>query len=302
MLKEQVGGAGPARLQYTIKRTMPAAFERFHNSLDELENEVVQAQAVLRRDLALMQAERIKREQAEAAERQRLLAAESSAKKKSPVRTEAPKPVVVAPTISPPQPTPTSKPAQLEAPPADAKREKEETSQAPPIASVPAPPPLPVVEETPAAQDEFDFDAMFGDSMDDIKADEDTSNNQADVDMDAPGPDLNFTLDDSAPSLLRGLEDFAKSSDEEVSGTGQANTDLDLDFPMPDIPDVPTSQPPPAQPPAPKPTEPTTSQLTDNADMLDTMATDDLDDLFNMDYENPEETQFDDAFFGFDES
>lgn len=307
MLKEQHAGAGAGRIQFTVKRTMPAAFERFQNSLDELENDVFQAQVVLRRDLAVLQADRQKREQAEAAERQRQLAAESSAKKKSPVKIEPPKPAAVAPVVPPQAPKANMgiKPAQPDAPPTSLKREKEEPPKPVAMASVALPPATPPVDDTPTtnAQDsEFDFDAMFGDGLDDIKGEGDASNTQGDIDMDTSGPDLNFTLDDSGPSLLRGLEDFAKSSDDDAAAAGQANTNLDLDFAMPDIPDVPTSQPL-EQPSAAKPADPTTSeQITDNADLLDTMNTDDLDDLFNIDYENPEATQFDDAFFGFGES
>jgi hypothetical protein len=316
MLKERHAGGGVGRVEFNFKRTMPTAMDRFQNELDELDNDIFQAQVVLRRDLALLQADRQKREQAEAAERQRMLAAESSAKNKPPAKPDppnpivvtAPKPVVVAaPKVSPPLPTPqatntTSKPTQPIAP-SELEREKEEQPKPIPTASVPLPAAPPPVDDTPTAtaQDsEFDFEAMFGDSLDDIKGDGD-ANNQEDMAMDTSGPDLNFTIDDSGPSLLRGLEDFAKSSDDEVAAAGQSNTDPDLDFSMPDVPDVPTIQP--VEPPsAAKPVEPTTSQqFTDNTN-FDTMATDDLDDLFNMGYENPEATQFDDAFFGFDET
>jgi hypothetical protein len=316
MLKERHTGGGVGRVEFNFKRTMPTAIDRFQNELDELDNDIIQAQVVLRRDLALLQADRQKREQAEAAERQRMLAAESSAKKQAPVKPDPPKPTVVAtPEAPPPVPTPeatttTIKPTQPIASP-ELKREKEESPKSMPMASATLPPaPSPVDDTPPAtAQDsEFDFDAMFGDGMDDIKGDDDANNHgDGDMHMDTAGPDLNFTLDDSGPSLLRGLEDFAKTSDDEVAAAVQPSTDLDLDLSMPDVPDVPTSQPvepqsaaKPAEPV--EPAEPATSQpFTDNTN-FDTMATDDLDDLFNMDYENPEATQFDDAFFGFDES
>ncbi|KAF2786487.1 hypothetical protein K505DRAFT_330329, partial [Melanomma pulvis-pyrius CBS 109.77] len=315
MLKEHHAGAGAGRIQFTVKRTMPAAFERFQNSLDELENNVFQAQVVLRRDLAVLQADRQKRELAEAAERQRQLAAASSAKQKPPVKMEPPRPAAVAPAVPPQAPEADMgiKPVQPDAPPAPLKRETEEAPNPKPAAtaSVALPPATPPVDDAPAQDSEFDFEAMFGDSLDDIKGEGegDASNPQVDMDMDTSGPDLNFTLDDSAPSLLRGLEDFAKSTNVDAVAAGQANPNSDLDLAMPDIPDMPTSQPSEKpgqlveQPSAAKPADPTTSeQVTDNTHLLDTMNADDLDDLFNIDYENPEATQFDDAFFGFGES
>jgi hypothetical protein len=92
---------------------------------------------------------------------------------------------------------------------------------------------------------------------------------------------------------------------------------------MPDLPDMNTSTEPipPTEPPAPVKvaTPPTTTQPvaettttipptddaanndTVNDDLLGDMVTDNLDDLFNMDeYENPEQSSFDDAFFNFD--
>src|SRR6266567_3105776 len=95
-----------AKSQFGMKRAIPAALERFHDSLDELENELVSASAepsgphygdadarhlqtrakmVTRRDLAVLQADREKREQAEAAERKRI-AAESCADKGQPAQ------------------------------------------------------------------------------------------------------------------------------------------------------------------------------------------------------------------------
>jgi hypothetical protein len=144
----------------------------------------------------------------------------------------------------------------------------------------------------------------------------DTSGNnddQGDL-MDTSG-DINFDLDDGPSSLLPGLEDFAKSGDGDNTGPG----DMDIDFSMADLPDVstdakpPVEQPAPAkpaeQPPAPQPApaqdvkdEKPEEASKDNGDLMATMATtDDLEDLFNMDeYENPESTSFDDAFFNFE--
>ena len=147
---------------------------------------------------------------------------------------------------------------------------------------------------------------------------------QADFNMDTSGPDLNFSLDDSQPSLLRGLEDFAKSGDDDATGqTSNANnsnnpnndssTAMDLDFAMPDLDDITHTASTEQQPASSKPAEASNTQQTadtttatatadDTSNFLDTMTTDNLDDLFNLDEENPEATQFDDAFFGFGES
>lgn len=284
-------------MQYTLKRAVTAASERFNDSLDELETEIQQAQAVLRRDLALLQADRKKREAAakeKEAEKARL-AAESSAKKNAPVKKESSLPA--APSAKPDAPGPSKPPAEQPTEPRALTREQEDAR--PPVATASASAQDAPMEsaDNPATEhdSEFDFDAIFGDSVMDTAGD-----NQGDVDMDASGPDLNFTLDDSAPSLLRGLEDFAKSSDD-GNANANASTNMDLDFAMPDLPDTAgnTSS---EQPGTTKPAD-STQQATDTSnDMLDTMATDDLDDLFNMDYENPEATQFDDAFFGFGES
>ncbi|KAF2654633.1 hypothetical protein K491DRAFT_693681 [Lophiostoma macrostomum CBS 122681] len=304
-LREQQAGGGSGRNQINMKRAVPAALDRFQDSLDQLEGELHQAQAVLRRDLALLQADRLKREQAAAAERQRL-AAESSAKKN-----------VTAKVVEPPP-----KPTESVAKPQDSKeKDTAETAKTneqpaaleraddppPPISTAIAPPTErdPLFDGTPTtanAQDqEFDFDAMFGDIGDmgtDANNNANDSNDntdQGDITMGDP-QDLTFTLEDSGPSLLRGLEDFAKSSDD--GAAGQAGNTMDLDFAMPDLPDLPTNAPP-AQLDS-KPAE--QAQQDHSNDDAAMMTTDDLDELFNMDYENPENTEFDNAFFGYDES
>ena len=63
-IKSHQAGPDNGRMQYTLKRNVTAASERFHDSLDELETEIHQAQTVLRRDLALLRADRKKREAA----------------------------------------------------------------------------------------------------------------------------------------------------------------------------------------------------------------------------------------------
>jgi hypothetical protein len=286
-----------------MKRAVPAALDRFQDSLDQLEGELHQAQAVLRRDLALLQADRLKREQAEAAERQRL-AAESSAKKNVTRKDVEPPP---KPTESVPKPQDSTKEtetAKVEEQPAALERADEPP---PPISTAAAPPTErdPLFDGTPttanAPDHEFDFDAMFEDighvatdANNNNDGNNDT-NNQDDINM-GDARDLNFSIEDSGPSLLRGLEDFAKSSDD--GAAGQASNSLDLDFAMPDLPDLPTN-PPPAQLDS-KPAEQVQQDTSNNDTTM--MTTDDLDDLFNMDYENPETTEFDNAFFGFDEN
>lgn len=108
-----------------------------------------------------------------------------------------------------------------------------------------------------------------------------------------------------------------------------ASANMDLDFPMPDLSDMtsdakpPEEQPKvnePAQPaPAPaddakvtmpaqdpvdtKPTAPADDNTINIDEPMETMTTNNLDDLFNLDdYENPEggDSAFDDAFFNFD--
>ncbi|KAF2269889.1 hypothetical protein CC78DRAFT_564563 [Lojkania enalia] len=295
-IKEIHRGDAYGRQQFQFKRAIPAAHERFQDSLDELENELHLSQAVLRRDLALLQADRLKREQAEAAERQRL-AAESSAKKKAPVKTEEPAA----------DPKDTSKQAEAatqndqkaSAEPEAAKTEAKQPPAIDPSASQPDP----LFDPTPTTanlqDNELDFDAIFDDSALGLPAD-----GSGDVNMD--GPDLGFNLDDSGPSLLRGLEDFAKSGDDTNT---QINTNMDLDFPIPELPDSTIDQPTAEPPNVNKPAESSTGQLaaepemTDNAanDLFDAMVTDSMDDLFNLDNDMPEHTQFDNAFFGFED-
>ena len=161
-----------------------------------------------------------------------------------------------------------------------------------------------------APDSEFDFDAMFGDSVMDTSGD--GGHDSAELDL-VDGDDLGFTLDDQPeqPDLLRGLEDFAKGDAEDTPGQNNAST-LDLDFNMTDMPDLnnnpPPEQPavtkvetPAAQPPAVTAAAAAPATTTDDLN-LETMNTDNIDDLFDLDYENPEATQFDDAFFGFDDN
>ncbi|KAF2689250.1 hypothetical protein K458DRAFT_427458 [Lentithecium fluviatile CBS 122367] len=290
-------GVDEALQQLKLKKSVVVANERFHDSLDVLEAEIRQAQTVLRRDLALLKADRKKREAAakeKEAEKARL-AAESSMKKITPPTKEE-SPV-------PPAATQSDKPATSTGEPPSLKREMEKM---PPSAPEPSAPAEDVqmenadIDTTNNPDTDFDFDALFGESVMDSAGDDE--NNQ-EINMDTSGPDLNFTLDESAPSLLRGLEDFAKAGDDDNGAQSNANGNLDMDFTMTDVPDMHNHQSS-EQTSTSKPVEDTNVQpTTTNDDLnLDTMTTDNLDDLFDLDYENPEATQFDDAFFGFGES
>lgn len=291
--------------KFNLKHAVAAGSERFHDSLDELDNEVRLAQAVLRRDLALIRAQR-KEQEAAARQKEVEKARIPQQPIDDPASTPSPTPVKTEPTIPvKPEPSP----------------EKEPTPK--------PPPPPPADADADVAMDntdslggmqesEFDFDAVFGDSAMDTSADPGTEH--ADLNLDAGG-DLDFTLDQQpSDELLRGLEDFAKNGTDDM--TGQENTaalNLD-DFNMPDMPDMSNlneiaqlSQQQQHQPVTatattaatkqedPAPQQAATATTTNDELDLDAMTVDNLDDLFNLDdYENPEATQFDDAFIGFD--
>ncbi|KAF1849290.1 uncharacterized protein K460DRAFT_394149 [Cucurbitaria berberidis CBS 394.84] len=312
-IKEHQAGGGTGRMKLGMQRTVPAAAERFHDTLDELENEVRLAQTVLRRDLALLKEDRKKREAAakqHEVEKARLAAESRHA---PPKKVDAPVKIEKVSTPAPPEPPPTIEqpPATVEEPEKVSKPETKpetkpkEPTPPPPIETAAEPARDPLFDGTPTTanppESEFDFDAIFGDAMD-------TSgdNNAAEDVMDTSG-DINFSVDE-APSLLRGLEDFAKSNDDEDMNQ---STHMDIDFPMPDLPDLNANTTTPTTAAATAATtkpavQPTTTQATADAtkdtttdnDLLTTLVPDDLEDLFNMDeYENPENSSFDDAFF-----
>jgi hypothetical protein len=332
-IKEHQSGGGSERMKLALQRAVPVANERFHDALDELENEVRLAQVVMRRDLALLKQDRKKREIAakeKEAEKARL-AAES---RNTPIVQKIPEPVVEKVSTSPLPEAPAEKePEKASSPEKVLEREEENV-----------PPPIDTKIETTAERDplfdgtpttanpqenEFDFDAMFGDAMD-TSGD---GTNQDDLMDTAGNMDFNF---DEGPSLLRGLEDFAKDSDDDANPAQNA-TNMDIDLSMPDLPDlnasieiaapaepsvpikVATSPPPPPPVAQAAPVEPPVTSTTNNEtekkdtavmtntdttatdDLMGGMMTDNLDDLFNMDeYENPEQSSFDDAFFNFE--
>lgn len=292
------GTPDASRMQYTLKRTVNAASERFHDSLDELENEIRQAQAVLRRDLARLQAERRQREAAarekeaakeKAAEQEKArLAAESSAKQSLPAPKHEASPEETA--AIKPERLPSSQPAEPSPEPSALHRDVDDT-QAPDAAAAPK---LEAGQDTTMENagmgdmedtDLVDFDALFGDSGMDV-----TDDAPADINLDPP--DLSFSL-----------EDFAKSGeDDAAANTGQAptSTAMDLDFTMPDLSDMTSTAPPPAEQPSTNDSaaQPPAAVADDDDLNLDTMTTDNLDDLFN--FEEP--SQFDDAILGWGES
>lgn len=306
-----------------MRRAVPAATERFQDALDELENEVRLAQTVLRRDLAVLKQDRKKREAAakqHEVERARL-AAESSLSVPAKQEDVTVKPESTTPAaqleVQPPVEQ-TTKPDTPEA----VHKVEDEPAQPPATDTTTVPPTDPLFDDTPTGsaqqEQEFDFDFEFGGAMD-TSVDQDNAGDM----MDTSG-DMDFNLDEG-PSLLRGLEDFAKSSDEDNNA---ASTNIDIDLPMADISDVITDskpaveQPKPAEPkqqPAPQPddskdnkpvqevadSKPTNdSNDSNNVDEpMETMTTDNLEDLFNLDdYDNAEggDSAFDDAFFNFD--
>ncbi|KAL5406799.1 hypothetical protein PMIN06_007150 [Paraphaeosphaeria minitans] len=322
--------ADSAKMQFQFTRTVSAGSERFHDALDELEIEIRHAQAVLRRDLAHMRAQRKEKEAAakqKKAEKARL-ATESQTippppkERVAPPTSPAPAPIKVEP----------AEPVKVEPAP-----EKEPAPKAAALPAPPAPLPLPPPADADVSMEntdslggmqesEFDFDAVFGDTAMDTSGD---------LNLDARA-DLDFTLDEQpSDGLLRGLEDFTKDDPDDTAAQNDAST-LDLDdFNMTDMPDLNESAPP-QEPITATATATTTKQedtveqkatttkqedtadqqatttkqedtadqqATTNDDLnLDTMTVDNLDDLFNLDdYENPEATQFDDAFIGFDD-
>jgi len=320
-------------MRQQLQKVVPSATERFHDALDELENEVRLAQTVLRRDMALLKQDRKKKEAAarqHEVEKARLAAEAKNVP--APVEEEPVKVEKVATPAAPEaavsQPEQAPEAASAKEPEAEEPPKKEDDAKdakappPPPIETDVEPPKDPLFDGTPttgnAQESEFDFDAMFGDAMD-------TSGDNPHHDMMDTSGDMDFNLDDGndGPSLLRGLEDFAKDSDDDAN---QASA-MDIDFTMADLPgldmntdatantsDTATAakpaepEPEPAKAEEPKPAEqPPVEEkkeeapATTNDEMMDTMTTDNLEDLFNMEeYENPEQSQFDDAFFNFE--
>ncbi|OCK91936.1 uncharacterized protein K441DRAFT_679318 [Cenococcum geophilum 1.58] len=325
--KDPVTG-NSAKSQYGMKRAIPAALERFHDSLDELENELTRAKMVTRRDFAVLQADREKREQAEAAERKRI-AAESCADKGQPAQGnsedgDTSKDVDVAMTDEA-QPAQANR-TKIEAIPVPENTLDKSSPSAKPTGTAPSQPSHPAPLTTtagPPADDLFDplpttantdsdFDAMFNDHR--------SANQDTDAPANPASP-LNLTLDDE-PSLLRGLEDFANSTNDNTASNQTANLDETGDFNMLDLPtNTNTATNNSGQPDLLGQAEQiesgidsqyqnsqTQQQHQGQDDLLDTLPTDsNFEDLFNLEYENPEYgnpegTEFEDAFFGFGEN
>jgi hypothetical protein len=292
-IKEHQSGGGSERMKLALQRAVPVANERFHDALDELENEVRLAQVVMRRDLALLKQDRKKREIAakeKEAEKARL-AAES---RNTPIVQKIQEPVVEK-VSTPPQPeAPAEKELEKVSSPEKVLEREEEN----------VPPPIDTKIETTAERDplfdgtpttanpqenEFDFDAMFGDAMD-TSGDGTNQDDNMDIDLSMPDlPDLNASIEIAAPS--------------------EPSVPIKVATSPP--PPPPVAQAAPVEPPATSTTNNetekkdtaaiTNTDTTATDDLMGGMMTDNLDDLFNMDeYENPEQSSFDDAFFNFE--
>lgn len=301
-IKEHQSGGGTGRNRMALRNMIPIATERFQDALDELENEVRLAQTVLRRDLALLKQDRKKREMA-AKEKEAEKARQAAETRTLGSGTKAEE-VSVAKV---------STPAEPEAP---AALERSKSNE--PEADVKIPPPIetstpgqterdPLFDGTPTTanpqETEFDFDAMFGDDAMDTNND----NNDTHGDMMDTSGDMGFDFgdgdgDNDGPSLLRGLEDFAKGGDEE---SARNHTNMGIDITMGDLNNTTVEPQKPTEGPAtqaPAPAEPPKQEASAaDAMMADMSTTDNLDDLFDMDdYANPENSSFDDAFFNFE--
>ncbi|OCK81343.1 hypothetical protein K432DRAFT_403888 [Lepidopterella palustris CBS 459.81] len=312
------------KAQMAMKKTIPAALDRFHESLDELEKELYRAKAVMRRDLAVLQADRQKREQAEAAERQRVAAESSTIKEASQGKVASEDMDIV---MADRGDVPAQSYNELVPAPQDTQQATPATTNA--TSTAPLPQPALITTTIPSPRDDlFDPSPTTGNpqetEIDFDFANDESSNTHADgnnADPNPLSPNLDFTLDDhNEPSLLRGLEDFANSANDSTAANPPANMGADADFSMLDIPAETTTtgennsshndllshvqQMESAVDPQQQASQP---QQQAQDDILDTMPDalpndSNFDDLFNWDNENPEGTQFDDAFFGFEES
>lgn len=324
-----------------FQRAVPAAHERFNDALDELENDVLLAQTVLRSHVAKLHQDRRRRDAAakqHEVERARAAAHLTPALSLKDPNVVAVKPDATTPPV-PPEPSPPLGHLSAPALPHPPRALALEPTQPPPAhttaaSSAPSAPSADsLVDATPAnsttEEHEFDFDFEFGDAM--------AAGPHNDPDAMDTSADLDFALDE-APSLLRGLEDFANAKGADNDNMHPPTTNTDLDFPMSHLSDMTSDAKPPLEPlkpaePAPhslqplppaddahdsKPTQnaPDTDAAVDpndandtndttnsNDEPMETMTTNNLDDLFNLDdYENPEgaDSAFDDAFFNFD--
>jgi len=313
-IRETKAGLSPGVSHNYMKQTLPAITARFHTCVDELQAEIKLAQTVIRRDLALLQAERRKREQAEALERQRL--AFESAKKNAHDAESESKDVEMGDVemeMGPPSlesNNPAANPGNTESTNNSSSSSSRPTISTTNVSSAPARDPL--FDPTPTtggnAQDtEYDFDAIF--SSHDLESNtNDTSKNPPDLNMDTSLPNLDFTDQSGGGSLLRGLEDFANSSTDHMSGTSGGaqndNTTNNTDLHMLDMITDSNQNQNQTQQQAPLAPMGGTQPADQHSSIQDTMAdTTNFDDLFTFGYEdNPEGTEFEDAFMGFGEN
>ncbi|KAL1614105.1 hypothetical protein SLS54_010037 [Diplodia seriata] len=217
--------------------SISASYERFHHCLDEIENELCRAKAVLRRDLAVQREEREKREKEEqerAAEAAQKIAAEK----------KAAAPVPVAPVK---QEQRQQKDVDMADAPAAATHSSKPTADAPSVAAHTHLPPRPPAIQTQvsagdsaqpapatATTDDLfgrtpttagvnnnaDFDSMF----EDFAASNDNENNGSDTNMDG-NDEFDF-------ALLPGLESYANSDTNAVADESGTSKDAapEIDF------------------------------------------------------------------------
>jgi hypothetical protein len=221
----------PATREFTnhsLRQSITGAQNRFHEALDEMEAEIHLAQAVLRRDLAVLRQE--KAEKAEAARKQ---AIEEASKKKAAAEAEAAKAA--------------AEKARAEAEEAARKKreeEEEERRRKQDIEMADAPPKPPPVDtsgandkngslesanKTPNTANTFDLDSMFEDMGDG-------------GDNSATGGDMDFTFD---------MGDHTQQNDDLLSELEQSNNANDSN--------------PPATTSAPAPTSTTSTNANSNA-------------------------------------
>ncbi|KAF2838357.1 hypothetical protein M501DRAFT_1005234 [Patellaria atrata CBS 101060] len=238
-----------------LHKTFPAMAARFHDHLDELEQEVVRAKAVIRRDLAVLQADRLAREQAAEAERRRAAEASIAAKAAPPKAVEPPKPVAedadvdMADVAGPASENNISQPQST-----DGMKQPPNPSRPQPLQINPAAPVPPQTESIPQSstnslfgntpttasgvKPDFDFDSMFedhdepgskdpgpnrnDDDDDTTNADNTTQQDAFDLDLGLNFPTNNDSADanphdSTVSSLLPGLESYANQGIEDTN-------------------------------------------------------------------------------------
>jgi hypothetical protein len=222
------------RAQQGIKPIFSQALQRFHQASDELEEELVRSQQILRRDLALLRIERQKKEEAEAAAEKARLAAQHAAVKQETPSNLPPQPESVQDTTATQSDDIIMTDSLLTEERNDAvelsgqamKKEPSTESRKPPPLTMPSKTietettndkPSTAVTETPATADaNMDFDELFKDLADL------GGNDDGDINMDL-NTDLSLNTENVESGLLPGLETYANSA-----GNINLNESIDL--------------------------------------------------------------------------